>query len=189
LTCTADPPVCIFTDGAVEGEEFDRVTIGAVFLDKSAGVRRFFGCAVPSEVVRVWQESGRRQVIGQAEILLALLSTLVWRHLMLGRRIVRFVDNEAARMGFIKGYAGPEVSSIMLARFWAEEVAASCFSWFERVPSLPNVADAPSRLEFGQLLRAGYQLDSCNFSALDVLDESWLTFGRVGRERVSFDRR
>jgi len=101
LTCTADPPVCIFTDGAVEGEQFDRVTIGAVFLDESAGVPRVFGCAVPSEVVRVWQESGRRQVIGQAEILLALLSTLVWRHLMPVR------GQRSGTLGVHQGLRGP----------------------------------------------------------------------------------
>ena len=39
--------------------------------------------------------------------------------------------------------------------FWKEEAELGTYSWFDRVRSESNPADAPSRLEFAALKRAG----------------------------------
>ena len=60
-------PVIIFTDGACEAEGA-LVTHGAVLCDITSGSYLFFGDHVPKKYVEAWMESGKKQVICQAEL-------------------------------------------------------------------------------------------------------------------------
>ncbi len=143
-SCT--PPTLIFTDGACEGLGHQRVTIGAVLFSPRLPRPQFFGHRVPGNVVLQWGGGERAQTIGQAELAPILLAQLTWRTFLVGSQCIVFVDNDAARMSLIKGYSPSAASAGLLANIWLAEARAETTSWFERVASPSNPADAPSRM-------------------------------------------
>ena len=58
---------------------------------------------------------------------------------------MHYIDNEAAKYGFIKGSSPTKDSAWLINEFWKQEAEQESFSWFERVPSACNCADDPSR--------------------------------------------
>ena len=100
----------------------------------------------------------RRQLVGQAELLPVVLAQHLWAPLFRERRALIFVDNDAARHAIIKGASPSGPSAILVDAFWTMEAELGAFSWIERVPSPSNPADAPSRLQFAELLRRGARL-------------------------------
>ena len=63
------------------------------------------------------------------------------------RPIIHFVDNDAARFALIKGSSPTRDSTWLTGLYWEAETSVGSFSWFERVASQSNPADAPSRGE------------------------------------------
>ena len=107
------PPVLLFTDGACEPGP-GGITHGAFLFDPESSRSFFFGDIVPRVWVNAWQAKGKAQVIGQAELVPLLVSKTTWIHLMSGRRILWFCDNESARMAVIRGYSPQTDSSELL---------------------------------------------------------------------------
>ncbi len=58
---------------------------------------------------------------------------------------VFFIDNEASRFCILKGYSKNDAISQMVHSLASREESVGCFTWFARVPSEANIADAPSR--------------------------------------------
>ena len=63
-----------------------------------------------------------------------------------------FVDNEAAKSAFIATKTPSVQFGLLLEWLAAWEERHSTFPWFERVSSAANIADGPSRDDFGILL-------------------------------------
>ena len=63
------------------------------------------------------------------------------------RAVLYFIDNDAARYGFIRGMSNDPHMSVMLTSFWEEERMSPCYPWFARVASGGNPADDLSRGE------------------------------------------
>ena len=118
-------------------------------LDMTAGLARYFGERVSDELQEEWSDwLQKRQVIGQAELLPVLLALQVWRPWCQGRRILLFVDNEAARFGPIKGASDSRHSRNLLRHIATARMGMDAVLWVARVPSTSNPADGPSRLDF-----------------------------------------
>ena len=64
-------PICVFSDGAAEGQDRRDVTIGALTNDtaRNPPLSEMWGAPVPKRLVDFWQSAGNVQVIGQAELL------------------------------------------------------------------------------------------------------------------------
>ena len=140
-----DKPICVFTDGACEG---DLVTMGAVIIDSAGQFEPFmWGTPVPHEMVRRWRKDGSLQVIGQTEILPIVVCKWAYRRLFHNRRILFFVDNDSARHAMTAGYSASYESNrlIQVANRCEAEFQTLC--WYTRVPSASNPADGPSRLD------------------------------------------
>ena len=162
LSCST--PVATFTDGAWEG---GKATAGAVLNDGQT--RLAFKISVPGELVAHWVRLAGEQIISQVE--LWALVCLKWsqRERLLNRRVIEWIDNEAARVSVIKANSS---SSTMrsLSRVMADiDLKWPTFSWTERVCSYSNPADLPSRdrlqealekynLENGGVLEASTEL-------------------------------
>jgi hypothetical protein len=144
-------PVLIFTDGAYEQ---GKATVGGVLYDPLDQTVECFGAEVPHQLVARWHATGIEQVIGQAEILPAIVARLLWGDRLRGRKCINFVDNEAAREGLVQGRSRSQASSELLDAFWELEAHLGCCSWFDRVPSPANISDGPSRLDFSNLALA-----------------------------------
>ena len=142
-------PIFVFSDGACEGEHFQNVTVGSILMDPADGTKEMFGVKVPEEVVSFWQSDrvGKEQTIGQAELLPAVLSRLIWRKKMMHRRIIFCLDNDSARACLIKGTSASSTSRILIGAMILAEVDFQSWTWYCRVPTASNPGDYPSRLK------------------------------------------
>eukprot|EP00973_Karenia_brevis_P032146 4433034-Karenia_brevis.AAC.1 len=143
-----DPPVLIFTDGACE----DVVTIGAVMILPEGQVE-VFGAEVAPGTVQTWKKlPSQVQVIGQAELFPLLVARLTWAQHIRGKRVVFFIDNEAARIGAVRGYSPSLPSLKVICQMSAWDYVNGVRPWYARVPTESNIADEPSRLRLSNPL-------------------------------------
>jgi hypothetical protein len=149
------PPILIFTDASAEGDDFSRVGVGAVMYDPADQALEFFSGVVDTPLVDSWRRTGQKQVIGQAEIFPVLMSRYVWASRLEGRPNITFIDNMSAMDALIKGLSNHDASLSLVADTWAADSALQTASWYDRVPSASNPADAPSRGDAAGLLAAG----------------------------------
>ena len=146
-------PVLVFTDGACEGVDREVATYGAVLYDPCSEPPKFeyFGARVEPSLMLEWTGGEVRQVIGQAELLPIFVARKHWARTLGGRRVIFFVDNNAALDGMIRGYSDSKASVSILKAYAEVDDACPCIPWFARVQSAANVADGPSRLKFEEL--------------------------------------
>ena len=141
------PPICIFTDGACE-QEGALVSFGAVLIDPMTGVQEVLGAEVPPRVVDAWRAGGRRQVIYFAELYPILIAKRAWWHFIQRRRILFFIDNEAAKFSFVRNYSAQVNATQLLLENAQLDFQSQALCWYSRVPSKSNLADDASRLSF-----------------------------------------
>ena len=135
-------PVLLFTDASYEG---GRSGIGAVLVDTLGGKPEIFDGEIPGDVIRHWQSTGQEQIISQAELAVVVMMRHMLRTRLAGRRVIYFIDNEAARYSLLKGTSGKDSMQRLAAAFHAVDLHHPAIAWVERVPSDSNPADAPSR--------------------------------------------
>ena len=139
---SSESPIIIFLDGACE----DITSVGAVMITPD-GVCQAFGAVLEPELVASWKTKREQtQVIGQAELFPAIVCRLTWHHFLAGKKVVYFIDNEAARLGLVKSYSPilPSLDIIMTCIKWDFKFAST--PWYARVPTICNLADGPSRM-------------------------------------------
>ena len=123
-------------------------------VDRATGTCEAFGLDLWAPAVAALRRAtGHDQLIGQLEIVPALLALWLWPQLFAapGRRVLVFVDNDSARHALIKGFSPVDASRSLVESFWTKVARLQAAPWFERVPTAGNPADAPSRLQFGAL--------------------------------------
>jgi hypothetical protein len=147
------PTVLVWSDASAEEDEEEAGRIGFVvyfpeddeWVDGSEAVD-------PAFVERFVR---RKTYIGQYELLAAVCVYLSLGDRLRNRRVVHFVDNQSAVAALTKGYARPIDSARIVHAFHAWNSGARTSVWFEYVRSKANIADLPSRNEFGLLRRMG----------------------------------
>ena len=152
---TGKPPVLMFTDGACE-DEGSLVTHGAVLVDFHFLKFLYFGDHVPTTWVRKWRASGKKQLIGQAEIFPILVAKRTWQSLLELRPVLWFVDNSSAQSALVRSFSSVFDNYELLVTNAILDVRLQSSNWYSRVPSKSNPGDDPSRLEFDELNRKGY---------------------------------
>ena len=143
------PPLLVFSDGAVE-DSGSTVTHGALLVDPASGESFVFGGHVPEAFVRTWARHGKRQVIAQAEMFPVLVAKCTWENRLKGRCILWFLDNEAARIAFVRCFSPVVDNFFMLQTNSKLDVDLQVKNWYSRVPSKSNPADSASRLKFSE---------------------------------------
>ena len=148
LSCHGERrPLLLFTDGAVEGIDHDKVTCGSVLIDTAIDWAEMWGGIVPRSIVKAWKrDGGKVQVIGQAELLPVALSRRVWKEHLRHRRLIVFIDNDSARQGLIRGWSASNSSLAIISDMLQSEILDQTWIWYARVPTHSNPADDPSRL-------------------------------------------
>ena len=140
-------PVLIFTDGAYENEI---ATAGAVVIDGQSRVAH--EVAVPKDLVDHWTRFAGNQIISQVELWALLSVRWCLRKQLHNRRVIEWIDNEAARMTTIKANS-PSTTMRSLGCIMADiEIRWPTASWTERVCSFSNPADLPSRGKLAEAL-------------------------------------
>ena len=135
-------PVLIFTDGSWE-DPF--AGVGAVVFDTLTGWRAIYSGELPQPLQRKWLVDVGDQLICQVELYAVVAIRFHLSELLHNRRSIWWVDNEAARFSLIKGLSASPTMRSLTRAFYSLEVDYATFNWFERVPSISNIADAPSR--------------------------------------------
>ena len=77
---------------------------------------------------------------------------------MTGRRVLFFIDNDSARFALVNMFSPVDASAVLLWEVAAEDSITAAINWYARVPPESNIADDPSRLEFGRLLDDGFAI-------------------------------
>ena len=145
------PPVLVFSDGACEVE---CTSIGAVLIDP-LGICECFGAVMNEATIASWRSSeAQSQVIGQAELFPLLVARLTWQQHLEGRRVIFFIDNESARLALVKAYSPVLASLNIVLQCASFDAKHEISSWYARVPTLSNIADAPSRMCVSKELKA-----------------------------------
>ena len=69
--------------------------------------------------------------------------------------MIQFIDNDAARLGVLRGYSPVAASASLIPEIWKLDCELGAFSWHARVASASNPGDAASRLDFTALKALG----------------------------------
>ena len=121
--------------------------MGSVVLDTRSGIALVQEGSVPDRVLRRWRDEVGDQIICEIELYAVLMTRAGLQNLLAGRRVIFFVDNEAARSVIIRGQSKSSAMHHLAIALAVVEASAPCISWTERVPSASNIADIPSRRE------------------------------------------
>ena len=104
---------------------------------------------VPDEILASLLE--RKQQIGQAEMLGALVPYLSLPSGLAGRDVIHWIDNTSAKAALVHGYSGLPDSARLAHIFHAWNMSLAARVWFEYVPSAANPGDEPSRVDLSGL--------------------------------------
>ena len=77
------------------------------------------------------REGGKRQIIGQSELIPCNAAQIVWKNRMRGKRILLYIDDEAARYG---APAPPQDSAWIINEYWSKEAAHETNTWMREFP-------------------------------------------------------
>eukprot|EP00435_Cladocopium_sp_Y103_P036636 s3745_g9.t1 len=137
----------IFTDGACEGPDGAKVgSIGGVLVNPEGVVMQFFGGTVPVDIMERLLSFSKNPIY-ELEIAPVLIAMWLWGQACIRAQVCWYLDNDAGRSAFIKAYGATQIADGMVAAFTEQEMELQIKSWFARVPSASNIADAPSRNE------------------------------------------
>ena len=137
-------PIHVFTDGAWENRT---ASLGSVVVDTVDGSSQVLHGCLPGSLRDLWLKEVGEQLICQIELYAMVAIRWQLGEWLSGRRSIWWVDNEAARHCLIKGVSGSKSMQRLCRAFYDLEALHPTFSWFERVPSYSNPADAPSRFQ------------------------------------------
>ena len=141
----------IFTDGAYEPGNPQPATFGAVLVSPSGTPVEMFGEPAPTTLLDDFLRESQHPIY-EMEVLPVVLACKIWTKYIAGSPTVFYLDNTAARSACIKGDGANRATRLMLFEFVKLESRFRILSWFGRVPSHSNLADAPSRLCFSDHL-------------------------------------
>ena len=147
LRASSSETVYLFTDASQEGEAGLNMGLGAVLYNQQGSVLAWFGIALPQETAKVLL-SGKQKVINELESLAVVLSFVLCEALILGRHVMCYLDNEAARVTLLKMTSESDYLSLLAHACSLMEEELGLFAFYARVPSKSNVADVPSRFDF-----------------------------------------
>ena len=143
-------PVLIFSDGCWEK---DFAGIGAVVLDAATGQGFVCQGCVPGVLLDKWKVLVGDHLICQIELYVMVLIRWQFKSLLHNRRSIWWVDNDAARYCTIKGQSASPSMRDLVREFYAVDADSPSYSWIERVPSLSNISDGPSRHDSAEALK------------------------------------
>ena len=151
----------VFTDGACEPSG---TSVGGVLIDSDGRLVSHFGENVPQALTSLWALEGSEQHIAKAELLPLLLSYDLWRGSLSGCAVVFYLDNDGSRHSIISGRSDSSLCQRIVDAILHCEAEMEVTPWYGRVPSISNVADGPSRLDFAFMKEMGCPRACCQFA-------------------------
>ena len=165
-------PLLLFTDGAFEG---GHASVGMVLLNPSLARAWWAGSVVPPSWLEYWKLHGVEHPICEIELLALICGLSLWSSDLERQRCLTFVDNNASLDAVIRNKSSSGPMRHLLCLLADLDSRVQWMSWYGRVPSHSNVADAPSRGTV-PVLPNGWLLTECQF-LWDSLPEPELPAG------------
>lgn len=153
VQASPEPPTVVFTDAAFEA---GKGTIGVV-VKRPGHNLAWTACDCPDWVLTAFQtvDRAKEQYIGQLELLAAVVAYTTFPDLLAGQHVIHWIDNESAVYSLVKGYCGAADSARVVNIFHSAMCKLGVTPWLEYVGTEDNIADLPSRGEFGVLYTIG----------------------------------
>lgn len=156
LCAPSSSNVVMFTDACYEVDSRNVICgLGGV-MRAPCGSKQFFSLALTAEQCRSLGSEHKKQLIFEAETLAALIAVKMWSSFMTNQKCLLFVDNEGTKFSLLKGFNDNLVVDKLAELFVCLESELRSYTWLCRVPSLSNVADAPSRGDVTWVTQHGY---------------------------------
>ena len=121
-------------------------SIGGIWRNPSGEVVSYFGSYISGSLLNVFLEESRRPIY-ELEIFPVVAAIRTWLNFILGKLVVHYLDNDAARSAFIRASASTSLGTTLVTDYVNFEYKCRFYPWFARVASLSNPADQPSRLD------------------------------------------
>ena len=128
--------------------------IGAVLVDPASHTGRVWEGVVPGHIISQWKKEVGDHLICQIELYAALCMRVHLADFLVDRKLILWTDNDATRLCLVKGRSPSPSMHTMILRFGRTDVDKPCYVWIDRVPSMSNPADAPSRGDGKNILRS-----------------------------------
>ena len=156
------------TDGASDqiGCGVARAGVGGILIDRSTHTFSYFAGVLSDAAVQELLSKSRNP-IAAVELAAVLLCLDLWHREMQGRAVFGLIDNEAAKAILCGGYSPSPACSLIVKSIADLEIQGRLLCYWERVPSVANLADAPSRGEAPATV-LGMQPQRCFLENSDV---------------------
>ena len=153
VLASAEPPTVVLTDAAFES---GRGTIGVV-VKRPGRPLVWTACDCPGWVLSAFRavDRAKEQYIGQLELLAAVVAYTTFPDILEGQHVIHWIDNESAVYSLVKGYCGAADSARVVNIFHCAVSQLNVTPWMEYVWTEDNIADLPSRGDFGVLFTLG----------------------------------
>eukprot|EP00435_Cladocopium_sp_Y103_P075258 s153_g55.t1 len=135
----------IFTDGACN-PDLRQGSVGGLILSPHGQCLSYFSEVVPFDILSEFFNVSCNP-IHELEVLPVLIACLLWGKDFSKSLVVYYIDNESARMAYVKGCGETTFASAMIGDFVSLECEFQHRTWFGRCPSFSNPADGASRLD------------------------------------------
>ena len=149
IRCVHSTAPLLFFDGAFEplpgGGNLG--SVGGILLDPHDQAYEFFRLQLSGVQVRFLLGLTGQTAIFELELLPVVVGRRLWQHRLTERSLICFVDNEAAKCALIAGYSAKPAACSILDEVAVLDVRGGTLPWYDRVSSVSNLADAPSRGE------------------------------------------
>jgi len=132
----------------------------------------------PAKVLELWTVRADQQIMG-LELLSIALALSVFEEQLRGRKVVIRSDNSGAEWCTRNGVARSFDHCHLIHQMWAHISRCHIFAWICRVPTDDNLADLPSRQEYG-ILEKRVHAKFCppRFDEGYMRPEVWAEFNR-----------
>ena len=119
----------------------------------------FFGAVLPNSLLEEFLLESKHPIY-ELEIFPVVIAAGLWWKFSLGKLVMQFLDNDAAKSSFVRANAATKLGCALVNSYTALEYRCRFSPWFARVASHSNPEDDPSRLNFeAPLLRNAYKAD------------------------------
>ena len=105
----------------------------------------WFSVQLSPDQLRTFLATGGKTIIHELEVLPVLVSRLVWAARIDSTSYLCFIDNETAKACLVASFSHNSLACSMAAAIADLDTDSRTLVWYERVPSLSNPADDPSR--------------------------------------------
>jgi hypothetical protein len=140
----------IFTDGAFEPSNDQPASIGGILINPSGKVISYFGSYMSGTLLNDFLAEARHPIY-ELEIFLVVVAIRAVSKFIVGKLVIHYLDNDAARSAFIRASASTSLGTALVADYVNFEYRCHFSPWFARVASHSNPADQPSRLDFSPI--------------------------------------